>query len=58
MAAFLEYAVKHLTSSSDAKLDQYPKAHHPLIAKLVHESCVLLSPSLRLLPAALARAAC
>ncbi|GAA5851302.1 hypothetical protein JCM9279_001099 [Rhodotorula babjevae] len=38
MSAFIEYAVKHLLSSPDAKLDQYPKAHHSFIAKLVHES--------------------
>ncbi|GAA5923871.1 hypothetical protein JCM3775_005536 [Rhodotorula graminis] len=38
MTAFLDYAVKHLLSASDAKLDEYPKVHHPLIAKLVHES--------------------
>ncbi|GAA5894231.1 hypothetical protein JCM8208_002383 [Rhodotorula glutinis] len=56
MAAFVDYAVKHLSSSSDAKLDKYPKEHHPFIAKLVHESPNMLDGVFRTVKRTLASA--
>ncbi|BGP46077.1 hypothetical protein JCM10450v2_001917 [Rhodotorula kratochvilovae] len=56
MAAFLEYAVKHLSSSSSAQLDSYPEAHHPLIAKLIHESPLTLDGVFRHIKRTLAAA--
>ncbi|GAA6056417.1 hypothetical protein JCM3770_000692 [Rhodotorula araucariae] len=56
MAAFLDYAVKHLSSSSSVQLDSYPEAHHPLVAKLIHESPLTLDGVFRHIKRTLAAA--